>query len=68
VLSLNDKIKALAMKQNVPLVDLFAVVDKSDISTTGPHTGIHPKAGSKAYENMANEWLKAIVATMEVKK
>jgi lysophospholipase L1-like esterase len=65
--SLNNRIKALAARLNVPLVDLFSVVDKNDINTTGPHPGIHPKPFTKAYENMADAWLKAIISTLEVK-
>jgi lysophospholipase L1-like esterase len=62
--TLNNRIKALAAEQNVTLVDINAVVPTSMISTID---GIHPKPGSDAYSLMADEWLKAISATMEVK-
>jgi lysophospholipase L1-like esterase len=60
----NTRIKALAIEQNVTLVDINLAVPTSMISTID---GIHPKPGSEAYSIMADEWLKAIIATMEVK-
>jgi lysophospholipase L1-like esterase len=60
--TLNTRIKALAQEQNVTLVDINAVVPTSLISTID---GIHPKPGTEAYSLIADEWLKAIVATME---
>jgi lysophospholipase L1-like esterase len=57
---LNDRIRVLAAAQHIPLVDLNAVVDQNEIGN------LHPKPDSKAYEKMADEWLKAIVAKMEV--
>jgi hypothetical protein len=62
--TLNNRIKALAAEQNVTLVDINAAVPTTMISTID---GIHPKPGSEAYSLMADEWLKAIIATMEVK-
>ena len=61
---LNNRIKALAAEQSVTLVDISAVVPASMISTID---GIHPKPGSDAYSLMADEWMKAIVAALEVK-
>jgi lysophospholipase L1-like esterase len=61
---LNRRIRDLAVEQNVTLVDINAVVPTSMISTTD---GIHPKPGSEAYSLIADEWLKAIIATLEVK-
>jgi lysophospholipase L1-like esterase len=60
----NVRIKALAVEQNVTLVDINAAVPPSMISTID---GIHPKPGSDAYSLMADAWLNAIIATMEVK-
>jgi lysophospholipase L1-like esterase len=60
---LNNRIKALAVEQNVTLVDINAVVPVSMISTVD---GIHPKPGSDAYALMADEWMKAIVAGLEI--
>ena len=62
--TVNDRIKALALEQNVTLVDLNAAIAKEMISTLD---GIHPKPGSPVYSLMADEWFKAIVDTMEVK-
>jgi hypothetical protein len=62
--TLNNRIRAVAFEQGATLVDINAVVPASMISTID---GIHPKPGSDAYSLMADEWLKAIVATMEVK-
>jgi lysophospholipase L1-like esterase len=62
--TLNARIKALAAEQSVTLVDVNAAVPVTMISTLD---GIHPKPGSDAYSLIADEWMKAIVATMEVK-
>jgi lysophospholipase L1-like esterase len=61
---LNAQIRALAVEQNVTLVDLNSAVNPSMIGTTD---GIHPYPGSPAYPTMADAWMKAISATMEVK-
>lgn len=63
VLTLNDRIKALALEQQITLVDLYAVVPAALLGSDG----LHPRDGSDAYSLMADEWLKAIIATMEVK-
>jgi lysophospholipase L1-like esterase len=60
--TLNDRIRALAVEQRVTLVDINAVVPTTMISTID---GIHPAPGTEAYSLMADEWLKAIAATME---
>ena len=60
---LNTRIRALAEEQSVTLVNINGVVPASMLSVDG----IHPKAGSEAYSLMADEWLKAIIATLEVK-
>jgi lysophospholipase L1-like esterase len=60
---LNARIRTLADEQGVTLVNINAVVPASMLSADG----IHPKAGSEAYSLMADEWLKAIIATLEVK-
>ncbi len=60
---LNTRIRALADEQSVTLVNINAVVPASMLSADG----IHPRAGSEAYSLMADEWLKAIIATLEVK-
>ena len=59
--TLNGRIRSLAVEQGVTLVDLNAAVPASLIGADG----IHPK--SQAYDIMADEWLKAIIATLEVK-
>jgi lysophospholipase L1-like esterase len=63
--ALNDRIKALAAEKHVPLVDIYAAVPTSMISTID---GTHPKAGSEVYNLIADEWLKAIIETLEVKE
>ena len=61
---LNSRIKALAAEQSVPLVDLYAAVPATMISSVD---GIHPKPGSEVYSLMADEWLKAIIATLQTR-
>jgi lysophospholipase L1-like esterase len=58
---LNTRIRALATAEGATLVDLFAVVPVSMIGSDG----LHPKAD--AYEVIAEEWFKAIRATLEAK-
>jgi len=60
--TLNNRIKNLAVEQNVPLVDINAVVPSNMLGSDG----IHPRSGSDAYSLMADEWMKAIEAKMEV--
>lgn len=60
--TLNTRIRALAIQENVPLADLNAVVPLNLIGADG----IHPKA--QAYDLVADEWLNAIVATMEIER
>jgi lysophospholipase L1-like esterase len=62
VLTLNTRIKGLAVEQGVRLVDLNAAVPVTMIG----RDGTHPGPGSEVYNLMADEWLKAIIATMEV--
>ena len=59
--TMNDRIKAMAAAENVPVVDLYAVVPLSMIG----NDGLHPR--SSAYPVIADEWLKAIRATLETK-
>jgi lysophospholipase L1-like esterase len=59
--ALNGRIKSLAVQENVTLVDLNSAVPLTLMGTDG----LHPKAG--AYDLIAQEWLNAIMATMEVK-
>ncbi len=59
--TLNSRIRALAAEKNVPLVDLYAAVPTALIGSDG----LHPVA--QAYDVIADEWLKAIIATLEVK-
>jgi lysophospholipase L1-like esterase len=56
----NNLIRSLAVQEGVALVDLNAAVPTSQIGADGLH--LKP-AG---YDLMADEWLKAIIATMEV--
>jgi lysophospholipase L1-like esterase len=58
---LNSRIKSLAAAENVTLVDLFAALPTSELGGDG----LHPKPSG--YALLADEWLKAIEATMEVK-
>jgi lysophospholipase L1-like esterase len=57
----NARIKSLAAAENVVLVDLNAVVPDIYIGSQG----LHPTA--QGYEAMADEWLNAIVTTLEVR-
>jgi lysophospholipase L1-like esterase len=63
--ALNARIKTLAEEKRVPFVDLYTAIPTDMISTTD---GTHPKPGSEVYNMMADEWLKAITATLEVKE
>lgn len=62
VLTLNSRIRELAAEQAVTLVDINQVVPTTMMGSDG----IHPKPGSEVYGLMADEWLKAIMGTMEV--
>jgi lysophospholipase L1-like esterase len=57
---LNDLIKAIAVRQNVTLVDLNSAVPLSAIGDDG----VHPRPLGE--EIIADEFLKAVIATMEV--
>jgi len=59
--TLNSRFKALAVEQNIALVDLNAAIPANLIGSDG----IHPRPGSDVYDLMSDEWLKAIIATME---
>jgi len=58
---LNERIRGIAAAENVRLVDLYAVVPVTEIG----NDGLHPTA--TGYGLMADEWLKAIIETMEIK-
>jgi lysophospholipase L1-like esterase len=58
---LNERIKGIAAAEGVTLVDLFAVVPVTEIG----NDGLHPTAAG--YGLMADEWLKAIIETLEIK-
>jgi lysophospholipase L1-like esterase len=61
VATANARIRSLAAAESVTLVNLNAVVPDIYI---GPQ-GLHPTA--QGYEAMADEWLNAIVSTMEIR-
>jgi lysophospholipase L1-like esterase len=58
---LSDRIRTIAAVEHVTLVDLFEAIPVTQIGDDG----VHLKAGG--YGIMADEWFKAIMATMEVK-
>ena len=58
---LNQRIRAIAAAENVTLVDLFAVIPVTELGNDGLHLT------ATGYGLMANEWLKAIIDTMEIK-
>jgi lysophospholipase L1-like esterase len=58
---LNERIRGIAAAENVTLVDLFAAVPVTELG----NDGLHPTA--TGYGLMADEWLKAIIETMEIK-
>jgi lysophospholipase L1-like esterase len=58
---LNERIRGIAAAENVTLVDLFAVVPVTELG----NDGLHPTA--TGYGLMADEWMKAIIETMEIK-
>ena len=58
---LNARIRALAAAESVTLVDLYNVIPTTELGSDG----VHLKASG--YKLMADEWFKAIVATLEVK-
>jgi lysophospholipase L1-like esterase len=58
---LNGRIRTMAAAENVTLVDLNAVIPLSLISPDGKHPI------PSAYQVIADEWLKAIEATIEIK-
>jgi lysophospholipase L1-like esterase len=61
VITLNNLIRAMAPQEGATLIDLYAAVPLSLVGSDG----IHLKA--EGYVVMADEWLKAIQATLEVK-
>ena len=58
---LNERIRSIAAAENVTLVDLFAAIPDTVIGNDGVHLQ------ASGYEIMADEWLRAIVETMEIK-
>jgi lysophospholipase L1-like esterase len=58
---LNGRIRTLAAEEGATLVDLYNAVPPSMMGSDG----LHPKLA--AYDVIAEEWLKAIIATLEVK-
>ena len=57
---LNTRIQALAAEQNVTLVDLYTAMDSSLVGSDGLH--LKPEG----YGAVADEWMKAIQAALEV--
>lgn len=60
VVTLNNRIRSLAVQENATLVDLHAAVPVSLIGSDG----LHPIPS--AYDTIADEWMKAIAAALEV--
>jgi len=58
---LNVRIRDLARSENVTLVDLFNVLPTTALGSDGVHLT------ASGYKLMADEWMNAIVATLEVK-
>jgi lysophospholipase L1-like esterase len=58
---LNARIRSLVVEEGATLVDLYNAVPPSMIGSDG----LHPKLAT--YDVIAEEWLKAIIATLEVK-
>jgi lysophospholipase L1-like esterase len=58
---LNSRIVGIAAAENVRLVDMFSAVPLTEIGVDGVHLTVG------GYGIMADEWLKAIIDTMEVK-
>ena len=58
---LNERIKGIAEAEHVTLVDLFAAVPVTAIGNDGLH------ATEAGYGIMADEWMKAIIDTLEIK-
>jgi lysophospholipase L1-like esterase len=59
----NDRIRALAVSEGVPLVDVYAALN-TDISTYIGFDGLHPT--KEGYAQMADVFLTAIEQTLEV--
>jgi lysophospholipase L1-like esterase len=59
--TLNARIRSLAAAETVTLVDLYGAIPPTAVGADGLH--LTPQG----YELMADEWFKAIVATMEIK-
>ncbi len=58
--TLNAKIRTLVAEENATLVDLYNAVPPDLIGSDG----LHPKVAT--YDVIAEEWLKAIIATLEI--
>jgi lysophospholipase L1-like esterase len=58
---LNDRIRGIAAMEGVTLVDLYAVIPVTELGSDGLHLT------ATGYGLMADEWLKAIIETMEIK-
>jgi lysophospholipase L1-like esterase len=58
---LNDRIRVIASQQNVTLVDLAVALPATAIGSDGVHMT------REGYGLMAEEWLKAIIAKLEIK-
>ena len=58
---LNARIRNIAALENVTLVDIYSAVPSAFVGRDGVHLT------ADGYAVMADEWLKAIIATMEVK-
>ena len=61
VSQLNTRIVGIAAAENVTIVDMFSAVPVTEIGADGVHLT------AAGYGIMADEWLKAIIETMEVK-
>jgi lysophospholipase L1-like esterase len=58
---LNARIRNIAAVENVALVDMYAALSTVNVGPDGVHLT------AEGYGIMANEWLKAIIDTMEIK-
>jgi lysophospholipase L1-like esterase len=61
ILALNARIRSIAQAENVVLADMYNAVPDTDVGDDGVH--LTPDG----YVVMADEWMKAIVDTLEVK-
>jgi lysophospholipase L1-like esterase len=60
-IKLNEGIRSLAQQENVTLVDMFEVIPVTLVGSDGVHLT------AEGYDLMAEQWLKAIVSTLELK-